>query len=57
MSKKSTDYPKKVSFLAKKDRNAKKVTGDLPKNVNVIDNGMNYTDTIKGSIRAEKRWR
>ena len=50
LSKKSTGFPKKVLILDKKDKEAKKVTGGFPKNVNVIDSGPVYTDTIKGSV-------
>lgn len=53
INKKSIDFPKKVLILDKKDKGTKKVTGCFPKNVNVIDNGSDYTDTIKGSERAE----
>ena len=52
-NKKSIDFPKKVLFLDRNDKGTKKVTGCFPKNVNVIDRGTDYTDTIKGSERAE----
>ena len=53
INKKSIDFPKKVLILDKKDKRTKKVTGCFPKNVNVLDNGSDYTDIIKGSERAE----